>query len=165
MDLLDRLLGHDSWTTRQLLSTCATLPDDLLDREFEIDHRSLRATLEHMIANMETWTDLICERTVTWRSGSTMPQLLERFSTISREFAHIARTIARENRYDDCFFDTLDVPPQRKTFGGAIGHLITHNMHHRAHILFLLEQVGIKEHLEGDLLTWESIAFGWNRQE
>ena len=90
MDLLDRLLGHDSWTTRQLLSTCATLPDDLLDREFEIDHRSLRATLEHMIANMETWTDLICERTVTWRSGSTIPQLLERFSTISREFANIS---------------------------------------------------------------------------
>ncbi len=76
-----------------------------------------------------------------------------------------ARTIARQNRYDDCFFDTLDVPPQRKTFGGAIGHLITQNMHHRAHILFLLEQVGIKEHLEGDLLTWESIAFGWNTQE
>lgn len=162
MDLLDRLLGHDSWSTRQLLLACQTLPDELLDREFEIDHRSLRATFEHMIANMETWTDLICERPVPERSGYSIAQLLQRHSVISREFAQVARTVARDQRTDDCFIDTLDAPPQRKTFGGAIGHVITHNMHHRAQLMFLMEKVGITEHIEGDLLTWESIAFGWN---
>lgn len=162
MDLLDRLLGHDSWSTRQLLLACQTLSDELLDREFEIDHRSLRATFEHMIANLETWTDLICECPVSERSGRTVTQLLQRHSIISREFAQVARTIARDQRYDDCFIDTLDDPPRRKTFGGAIGHVITHNMHHRAQLMFLMEKMGINEHIEGDLLTWESVAFGWN---
>ena len=165
MDILDRLLGHDSWTTRQLLIACQSLPDESLDREFEIDHGSLRETFEHMIGNIETWTDLICERTVTQRTGNSIAQFLDRHTVISREFSHISRTIARENRYDDCFIDTLDDPPQRKTFGGTIGHVLTHNMHHRAQIMHLMEKVGIKEHIEGDLLTWESIAFGWVTQE
>ena len=162
MDILDRLLGHDSWSTRQLLLACQTLPDELLDQEFAIDHRSLRATFAHLIVNMETWTDLICEREVSERSGCTVTQLLQRHSVISREFAQVARTVARDQRYDDCFIDTLDNPPRRKTFGGAIGHVITHNMHHRAQLMFLMEKVGINEHIEGDLLTWESVAFGWS---
>ena len=162
MDILDRLLGHDTWTTRQLLLACQSLPEDLLDKEFDIDHRSLRETFVHMIGNMEIWTDLLCERTVQKKKGNTIPELLERLSIVSRDFTHLARKVAWEGRYDDCFIDTLDNPPQKKTFGGAIGHVITHNMHHRAQIMFLMERVGLKDHIEGDLLGWESISFGWH---
>jgi uncharacterized damage-inducible protein DinB len=162
MDILDRLLAHDTWTTRQLLLACQSLPDELLDKEFDIDQRSLRKTFIHIISNMETWTDLLCERPVVSHSGSTIAELLARLSTVGREFAHIARKIARQQRYDDCFLDTLDQPPRLKTFGGAIGHLITHDMHHRAQIMFLMEKVGLKEHLEGDLLSWEAHNFGWS---
>ena len=161
MDILDRLLGHDTWTTRQLLLECQTLPDALLDQEFEIDHKSLRETFIHMIENMEVWTDLLYGREVQDRTGNTIPELLERLNSVSRDFAQLARTIARENRYDDCFVDTLDNPPAQKTYGGAIGHVITHNMHHRAQIMFLMERIGLKDHIEGDLLSWESVSFGW----
>jgi hypothetical protein len=34
-------------------------------------------------------------------------------------------------------------------------------MHHRAHIMFLMEKVGLKDHIEGDLLSWESQSAGW----
>ncbi|MBK8049570.1 MAG: DinB family protein [Anaerolineales bacterium] len=161
MDLLDRMLAHDTWTTRQLLLACADLPDSALDREFDIDHHTLRHTFVHMIRNMEVWTDLLCERAVRESVGDSIAELLERLSAISGEFANIARKIAREGRYDDCFLDTLDNPPRLKTFGGAIGHVITHNMHHRAQVMYIMEHVGIHHHIEGDLLTWESIAFGW----
>ena len=161
MNLLDRLLGHDTWTTHQLLLACRALPDEALDAEFEIDHRSLRRTFEHIIANMETWTDLLSERPVYERPGSSIDDLLNRLTRISRDFALIARKIEREGRYDDCFLDTLDNPPTPKTFGGGIGHLITHSMHHRAQIMFLMERVGLTQHVEGDLLGWESMAFGW----
>jgi len=53
MDLLDRLLGHDAWTTRQLLLCCRGLTDAELDREFDIGHRTVRATLLHIIRNDE----------------------------------------------------------------------------------------------------------------
>jgi uncharacterized damage-inducible protein DinB len=161
MDILDRLIAHDAWTTRQLLFACQTLPDDVLDAEFEIDHRSLRSTFQHMIDNLEGWTDLMRELSAQEHHGTSLPELLARHSTASREFAHLARTIAREGRFDDCFVDVLDDPPVKKTFGGAIGHVITHNMHHRAQIMWLMERVGLREHIEGDLLSWESHSFGW----
>ena len=59
MDLLDRLLGHDAWTTRQLLDICSGLTDEQLDRRFDIGHGSVRATLDHVISNMEVWGDLM----------------------------------------------------------------------------------------------------------
>jgi len=161
MDILDRLLAHDIWTTQQLLNECAGLSDELLDKDFDVDHRSLRETFLHMIENLETWTDLIHKRPVQDKQGRSIPELRQRLVDASREFANLARKIARENRFDDSFWDILDTPPRLKTFGGAIGHVLTHNMHHRAQLMYLMEKVGIKDHIEGDLLRWESTAFGW----
>ena len=161
MDIVDRLLAHDTWTTRQLLVACQSLSDMSFDQEFDIDHTSLRETFVHIIESMEIWTDLLYERPVQKKTGNSIPELLERLSVASRDFTNLTRNIGREQRYDDCFIDTLDNPPKKKTFGGAIGHVITHNMHHRAQIMFMMEKVGLKDHIEGDLLSWESISFGW----
>jgi uncharacterized damage-inducible protein DinB len=161
MDILDRLLAHDTWTTRQLLLACQALTDDLLDKEFDIDQKTLRKTFLHIIQNMETWTDLLLERPVQQRTGDSVPELIDRLSSISREFANLARRVAREQRYDDCFVDILDKPPRLKTFGGTIAHLLTHSMHHRAQVMYLMEKVGLEEHIEGDVLSWEENSFGW----
>jgi uncharacterized damage-inducible protein DinB len=161
MDILDRLLAHDTWTTRQLLLACQSLPDDLLDQEFDIDQKTLRKTFLHIIQNMETWTDLLCERPVQHRTGDSVPELIARLSSISREFANLARRVAREQRYGDCFLDVLDKPPRLKTFGGTIAHLLMRSMHHRAQVMYLMEKVGLEEHVEGDVLSWEASSFGW----
>jgi uncharacterized damage-inducible protein DinB len=161
MDIIDRLLGHDIWTTRQLLLACQSLPEAALDQDFDIDHRSLRKTFVHMIANLESWTDLMNGVPAQRGNGSSIPDLLDRLSQAGREFANLARKIVREQRSDDCFLDTFDNPPRLKTYGGAIGHVITHDMHHRAQVMFLMEKVGLKEHIEGDLLGWETNSFGW----
>ena len=65
MDLLDRLLGHDVWSTRQLLLQSKSLPDAKLDQRFDIDNRTLRECFVHIIENMEVWADLLHERPVT----------------------------------------------------------------------------------------------------
>ena len=114
MDILDRLLAHDTWTTRQLLEACQELPDKLLDKEFEIDHRSLRATFVHFIVNMEIWTDLLCERPIQSRTGKSIPELIERLGIISRDFADVSRRVAREGRYDDTYVDPDEDPPVRR---------------------------------------------------
>ena len=49
MDLLDRMVGHDRWATSQLLERCSRLTDAQLDQAFDVGHRSLRETLDHMI--------------------------------------------------------------------------------------------------------------------
>ncbi len=83
---------------------------------------------------------------------------------VGRDFAALSRTIARQQRWDDVFIDTLDDPPKKKTFGGAIAHLITHSMHHRAQAMYMLEELGQRDHIEGDVLSWESWSFGWGNE-
>ena len=140
MDLLDHLLAHDTWTTRQLLLTCRRFTDELLDREFQIDHNSLRETFIHMIDNLEVWINLLYERPMQEGTGISIDQLSECPSLASREFSKLAYKISHEGRFDDSLLNTLDKPPYLKTYGGTIGHVITYNMHHRTHSMFLMEK-------------------------
>jgi uncharacterized damage-inducible protein DinB len=157
MGLLDRLLGHDAWTTRQLLEISAELTDEQLDQEFDIGHRTVRKTFDHIVWNIECWTDLMKARTVRPRSNSnsTMTSLVQRHEAASAEFLTFAREITDQDRLDEKFTDSLDKPPREKSFGGAIVHLATHGMHHRAQLLFMLRRWGVTSLPEGDVLSWE----------
>jgi uncharacterized damage-inducible protein DinB len=165
MDILDRLLGHDAWTTRQLLLRCRELTDEKLDRRFDIGDRSLRETFLHMIGNMEIWTDLIAERPVRkdaeQESISSVEGLLNRLSLAAKDLADVSRRIRDEGRLDQMYVDTLEDPPTTKPCGGTIVHVITHSMHHRAQALYIMEQLGLTDLPEGDALGWEKEAFGW----
>ena len=68
-------------------------------------------------------------------AGSTISVLLGQLRVTARNFANLARKLARQPRDGDCLLDTLDNPPQFKTFAGTIGHVITHRMHHRAQVM------------------------------
>ena len=56
MDLLDRLLGHDSWTTTRFLSLSRGLTAAQFDQPFDTGHRTLRGTFAHMSAVVAFWT-------------------------------------------------------------------------------------------------------------
>lgn len=157
MDLLDRLLGHDAWTTRQLLDLAVTLNDRQLDQEFDIAHRTVRRTLEHIIWNIECWTDLIKGGGVRSRPApnQSTAALSLRHAAATSELLQFAREIMDQRRLDDTFLDVLDDPPREKSFGGVIVHLATHGMHHRAQLLFMLRQLGVEGLPEGDALSWE----------
>jgi uncharacterized damage-inducible protein DinB len=158
MDLLDRLLGHDAWTTRQLLVIAQGLTDAELDRDFDIGHRTLRATFRHIIRNVEVWTDLISgrpAREAPGAAGSTIPALIARLDAAAADLASVARSVADRDGWDEKFLDTLDNEPTEKTYGGAIAHVLTHSMHHRAQVLYLLRRLGVKVLPEGDVLSWE----------
>ena len=47
-------------------------------------------------------------------------------------------------------------PPKARTYGGTIAHVITHSMHHRAQLLYLLRRLGVENVPEGDVLSWEN---------
>jgi uncharacterized damage-inducible protein DinB len=156
MDILDRLLGHDAWTTRQLLERSRAMPDPLLDQPFDFGHGGVRETALHMLGNVETWTDLMLGRPV--RRDDTrvsMDELLARHDAAYAEFAAFARDIRDAGRLDELWLDVLDAPPTQKTYGGAITHVILHNMQHRAELLHMLSRLGLDDLIEGDALSWE----------
>ncbi len=159
MDLLDRLLEHDRWTTRQVLAICATLAPAQLQQPTAIGHGTLDETLRHMIRNVQVWTDLMCTRPVRPRDPVELADIVDLaaiFETSYTDFADSARQMRDGNRLDDVYLDVLDEPPTPKTIGGTIAHVITHNMHHRSEILNMLGQVGVPNLPEGDVLGWEA---------
>jgi uncharacterized damage-inducible protein DinB len=159
VDFLDRLLGHDAWTTRQLLERCEGLTDEQLDRPFDIGHRTVRATLWHMIRNVEAWAALMNGEPVRARSTQSedlsVAAMKLRLDGAVTDLARAARAVAARNGWDERFLDSLDDPPAEKSYGGAIAHVITHNMHHRAHLLYMLRKLGVAGLPEGDVLSWE----------
>jgi uncharacterized damage-inducible protein DinB len=68
--------------------------------------------------------------------------------------AHAAHAI-RAHDWDDRWLHVLDSPPKEKTYGGAIAHVITHSMHHRAQVLYMLRRLGLTGLPEGNVLSWE----------
>lgn len=162
MDLVDRLLAHDNWTTRELLARCATLTDEQLDTEFDIGHRTVRRTLQHIIFNTDVWAGLMAGRITSKadvrRLPGTLDLLGERLDRASAILASVARDVAARNAWDETWVDVLDTPPSTKTYGGAIAHVITHSMHHRAQLLYMMKSLGLRSLPEGDALSWERQA-------
>lgn len=160
MDLLDRFLGHDVWTTAQLLKVCDALADDQLDADFGFGQRTLRNAFDHLIANLEVWTDLMRGRPARSFPDAppTLAELRARLKAAAADFTDLARETQRAGRLDDTFVDSLADPPRRKTLGAGIVHVVTHSMHHRAQVLAYLELLGVAHRIEGDALMWERIV-------
>jgi uncharacterized damage-inducible protein DinB len=158
--VLERLLRHDAWTTRSLLVLSGGLSDAELDREFDIGHRTLRRTFVHIIRNMECWCDLMTGRPQRWSAcevppRESVPALTDRLDVVADELLQLGKRVATENREEDFFVDYLDQPPRRKPLGAGLVHIATHGMHHRAQCLYIMRQLGVKDLIEGDALSWE----------
>lgn len=158
MDLLDRLLGHDAWTTRQLLQRCGALSDARLDEEFDIGLRTVRKTFLHIVRNMEVWSDLMAGAPVRAEGDPSVAGLLARLDRAAGDLARVAYDVAQRGAWDAKFVDPLDRPPTEKTFGGGVAHILTHSMHHRAQALHMLRRLGVSGLPEGDVLSWEQQA-------
>ena len=158
LDLLDRLLEHDVWTTRRVLEFAGSLTDEQLDQDFDIGHRTVRETAQHVIGNVEVWTDLMAARPVrpTPAEGQSLAELRRRFEAAFRDFAQVARELRDAQRLSDTYVDVLDQPPQQKSYAGTILHVITHDHMHRAEILHMLQRLGVQGLIEGDVLSWEA---------
>lgn len=157
-DLLDRLLEHDAWTTRRVLEYAQSLTDKQLDQIFDIGHRTVRATLQHMIGNIENWTGLMAARPPRRMPAAkpSIAELRQRFETAFDDFAKLARQLRDSRRLNDMYVDVLDQPPRQKSYAGTILHVVTHDHMHRAEILHMLERLGIEDLIEGDVLSWEA---------
>lgn len=155
MDSLDRLLEHDAWATNQVLDLCHGLRDEQLDREFDIGHRTIRATLAHMIPNYAFWTALMTgQPTVEWSGPNTLDALSAEHERGYAAFAAIARQMRDAGRLEETFQDHHGYP---FTFGGTILMVILHHEAHRADIIHIFARLGVPElaNVELDHGLWD----------
>ena len=155
MNLLDRLLSHDSWTTKMLLERCDELDDAALDRTFDIGHKTIRATLHHLIHNMEIWSLLMAGEVVVPEQDNSLAGMKQRLGAAALRLAAVAQDVASRGTWDDEWLDSFEDPPRMKSFGTSIAHIITHSMHHRAQLLYMLRLAGVNSLPDGDVFSWE----------
>jgi uncharacterized damage-inducible protein DinB len=154
MDLLDRQLAHDEWATAQLLELSRDLSDAQLDQEFDIGHRTLRETLDHLIFVVDFWTSLMAGQPVKWERNvhRSIAEITDRHARFYPAFATIARRILDEQRLDDTFTDHFGGP---MTYDGAISHVILHNAEHRVEAVHMLGRLGLDNVPEVDHGLWD----------
>lgn len=157
MDLLDRLLAHDRWATSQLLEQCRTLSERQFDEEFDIGYRTLRATIEHLIFNIEAWGALMAAQPMeTPATDSSLAALTDRYLRADDAFIALARHLRDEGRLDDTFTDAFDGPMR---YGGGIVHVVLHNEGHRVEIVHILARLGLPD-IEVDHGLWDFVERG-----
>ena len=180
MDVLDRLLEHDRWATSDLLGRCRGFTDAQLDQEFDIGHRTLRATFDHSIPNVAFWAGLMSqatdageassgsigtliddrERADAARGPSTVDSLIADHERGYDAFARVARRVRDEGRLDDKFFDDSGYP---FAYGGAILMVILHNEGHRTEIVHILVRLSVPDvaQVEVDHGLWDFARRGF----
>jgi uncharacterized damage-inducible protein DinB len=158
MDLLDRLLGYDRFTTERILALCRDLPDADLDRDFDIGNRTIRRTLDHMLAAMELWAGLMAGE----RRGRSEPthaaiyDLLARHAAVHDHFETVVREAAVAGRLDEIFTDHHGIP---QSYGATVLQVLAwHNVHHRSEVLHMLQRLGVPDLPDGDPQEWEHLA-------
>jgi uncharacterized damage-inducible protein DinB len=159
MDILQRLLDHDRWATTQLLARAATLTDDQLSQAFDIGHRTVRDTIEHIIDAREKWTALMtriappqhpADRPIAYQA--------ERFAGAHAAFAALARQARDEGRLDDTFPDAYGI---EATYGSGILQNILHAEGHRNEAVHILTRLGLPpDDLEFDYGLWDFVRRG-----
>lgn len=157
MDLLDRLLGHDRWATEQLLALCAPLSAAQLDQEFDIGHRTLRETLDHMIYVIDFWTGWMSGAPVahdrtTQHYDRSIAALTDRHARFHSAFAALVRDIADGQRLDDTFIDHYAI---RQSLGATVIQVHLHNAQHRSEVRHMLERLSVPLRGDYDPQEWE----------
>jgi hypothetical protein len=133
------------------------LTDVQFDRPFDVGHRTLRTTFEHMIFNVEFWTALMAERPVDIQPDDrSLAALIERHERSYATFA--TRRLRDEHRLDDTYVDHFAA---RRTLGGTILHVVVLlNTEHRSEALHILERLGVPDLPEVDHGLWDHETLG-----
>lgn len=154
MDLIDRMLEHDRWATNTLLEVCRGLSDAQLDQDYDVGHRTLRATFAHVVINIEFWTGLMEGRQIDYQppDDDSLDELRERHERAYDAFAALARRLRDEGRLDETYVDHYEV---RKSMAGTILHVVLHDEGHRTEVVHILTRLGVPDLPEVDHGLWD----------
>jgi uncharacterized damage-inducible protein DinB len=158
MDLLDRLLVHNEWTTHKLIEQSRGLSDAQLDEPFDIGLKTVRATLHHIIESVEWWTDLMnAQPQRSFDNLGIDPMTLDgferRLERVVPQFAEVARCVQAKGNLDQVW-PMREGFPETYSYGTTIIHVLTHSAHHRAQLMYMLKRLGVEDVIMAQALSW-----------
>jgi len=156
VDQNERLLQHDRWMTNLMMDAAAKLDDAALDQEFEIGHRTVRQTLDHITVGIEFWTPLMVGEPGPWEPNPTDVETMRARQSVAYDrFEAVARQVIADDRLDDVFTDPWEYS---QSLGATILHVMLHSHVHRSELLHMFQRLGFSEFTQGDPQEWEHMA-------
>lgn len=152
MDTLTELFRHNLWANLRLLNVCAGLNDEQLDATAPGTYGRVRHTLLHILACEEIYVNLLTghEPVHTLSAGGDFPsfdELRERAHRSGEELINIAARIEPAQVLRGTW-RTKPYAWQGKPFAIQatipLIQAINHGAEHRAHVVTILSQLGIK---------------------
>lgn len=157
------LLDYDEWMTNRVIDCAATLSDEQLDAEFDIGLRTVRTTLDHVIANIYFWSAMMAGTPGEIdRSDRSIPALRERHTRFFSMLRDVAERATDDGRLEATFRDHGGV---EQTIGTTILHVTLHNHLHRSELLHMLQRLGANDLPDGDIQEWEHRSHRRVRQQ
>jgi uncharacterized damage-inducible protein DinB len=157
-NVLDILLAHDAWATRQMLGLCRPLSREQFHQRFPIGLGSLHNNLTHVIGATRRWTDRLAGRTLrppllpiperpdipAEPADRTPDQLIELHAAAAADLAAIARQHPLETTIS-LKWPAPDGGQLTYTFTRAavLVHVSTHSVHHRAQCSNMLRHLNV----------------------
>ena len=160
MDILDRLLEHNAWATRQLIEHCRGLSPNEFTQSFAIGPGNVHDTLLHIVTAMQRWANRIGGGEIrpsprSDRHTCTPEELVRELEIAHADVTAAAQSVADAGRLDEMMELTVDGHRYEFTRGTAITHVLTHGMHHRAQVFNMLRHLGRMPAIDGDAIEWE----------
>ncbi len=161
-DILDRLLRHNAWATRQLIEGARSLSPEQYVCRFDIGPGSVHDTLRHIVSVMYGWADSIADRPRRPSLGAdgegpvrSIDELLRLLDDAANEFQKTAGEIVEQGRNNEMMSVTFEGRTWEFTRGTALAHVLTHGMHHRAQVFNMMRRLGAPLDIDGDVIEWE----------
>ncbi len=141
---LRALFLHNDWARDRLIQAAQRLPDEALDRRFEMGLGSLRGTLDHLCRVERGWLD-------RWLGSATDPgdtppptlaDLHEQFRATARQRDEFLDGLGAAGESKRIAFTRSDGASREYPLGDMMLHVCNHGFHHRAQTLNMLRHAG-----------------------
>lgn len=140
------LLRYNSWANERLFAVCETLPDEKLDRQFEMGMGTIRETLSHIASAERVWLDRwgahAAPRFRARANGIGVVEIANEWHAIEAERSAFIGRLEPVDFERIVSFRTTTGHEYAMWLGGLILHVCNHGTHHRAQLLNMLRQVG-----------------------
>ncbi|HET8595970.1 MAG TPA: helix-turn-helix transcriptional regulator [Intrasporangium sp.] len=162
MDLIQRMVEHHIWLTRQLIECARELTDPQLDEpivlsvEDDPDPSTLRRIISRLVGQMQMWNAAMANEEYDFavEQGESLMSASRRLDAAAPVFLEHVRQAIENGELDDTFIDATCDPPFTCTYGAMIAHVLTFAAHRRTLAVLALDKHGVTRLGWGDPITY-----------
>lgn len=131
--------SYSGWASRKLLDAALALPEDHQHREFNISHKSLMGTLEHIFFADRIWFSRVVDPKVLKSEDPWVVQWPE----IQRRWENWAAALTHQDLKRIIDYKDLKGNPHSTPLWQIPLHVVNHATLHRGQAMSLLRQLGV----------------------